>query len=115
MSRTHRKESIAELLREEVAKLVHEEFNPPEGAVVTITRVEVADDLDTALIYATVLPDELEGETMEHLIKFAGEVQYGLLKHLRIRPIPRISFVTDSGQRNADIVDEALYRLKDDK
>src|SRR3989344_2653241 len=104
MPRTHRKESIAELLREVVAKFVHEEFNPPEDAVVTITRVEVADDLETASVYATVLPDALEAETMRHLVNFTGEVQYELLKHLRIRPIPRITFIPDTGQRNADVV-----------
>lgn len=108
MPRKFRQERIGDLLLEQVAAILHEEFNAPEDTVMTVTGVSVADDLETAAVSVSVFPDDARDEAMERLVPFAGEVQHMLLKRLRIKPIPRIRFVPDKGVSHADKIDRAL-------
>ncbi len=114
MPKAHRKERIGDLLREQVAKILHEEFHAPEDTVVTVTLADVADDLETAAISVSVFPDSETEAAMERLENFAGEVQYRLMKRIRFKPIPRIRFVPDRGIANADSVDQAFYKLREE-
>ena len=115
MPRKYRPERIGELLTEEIAKILLEEFDAPEGSVVTVTHVDVVEDLKTAQVFIGVLPDVEREEALERLTGFAGEVQYRLMKRLRIRPIPRIKFMPDVSSSVADKIDSELYKLKEEK
>ena len=114
MPRKHRPERISDLLHELVATILHEDFNAPEGSVVTVTRVEIQEGLKTADVYVSVLPKDAGEEVAENLTGFVGEVQFRLMKRMRIKPIPRIRFILDSGIADADRIDQALAKLQKD-
>lgn len=115
MPRAFRRERIGDLLREQIANILHEAFHAPEDSVVTVTEVHVAEDLEAAAVAVSIFPDTATEETMERLMQFAGEVQHALLKRLRIKPIPRIRFVPDKGVAHADSIDRKLKHLEDEK
>ena len=113
MPREHRQERIADLLREQIARILHEEFVPPENSVLTVTRVDVAEDLDTATVLTSIFPDTEGEEALERLENFAGEVQFRLMKLIRFKPIPRITFALDKGIAHADDINQKLYRIRE--
>lgn len=113
MARQHRRERIGDLVRAQVAQIIHEEFVAPEGVVVTLTRCEVAEDLESAVLFVGVFPDDQSGEVLKRLTNWAGDAQYRLMKRMRTRPIPRIRFVFDKGIAAADNIDKEFQRIKE--
>ena len=57
---TRRTERVAEVVREEVARLLRSEVQDPRLRLVTLTRVDVAPDLSHALCFWSVLEDDEE-------------------------------------------------------
>ena len=95
-----RADRVSELLKHEISQIVLREVKDPAVGEVTITRVQVTDDLRMATVSFGVLDriDEAEQVT-ESLQRAAGHIQRLLGKRLRLRFIPRLTFQFD---RNLD-------------
>ncbi|MBI4094309.1 MAG: 30S ribosome-binding factor RbfA [Candidatus Liptonbacteria bacterium] len=103
----HRALRVAKLVKLELGKIIARDFDP-EGALLTITHVEVAEDLERAAVFVSILPEEAAARTLARLTKAAGSLQYALTKKLNIMPMPRITFAIDEGERNAAAVEKRL-------
>lgn len=103
----HRSERVANLIQAELSKLIAREldFN---GALVTVTRVEVDAKLEGAKIRIGVIPKERADEAMRVLASRAGALQHLLNRKLNIKPMPRIVFVRDLGAESAAEVERLL-------
>jgi ribosome-binding factor A len=138
---TARAQRIADQIQREIAVLIQLEVSDPRVGMVSVTGVDVSNDLAHAKIYITVLNslagdeqinadtlsepgvlDQLEiEENLKALKKAAGFLRTLLAKRLRLRVVPKLQFYYDSsieqGQRLSDLIDDALAadrELQDD-
>jgi ribosome-binding factor A len=111
----HRRERVAEEMREQVATLVARELKDPRIGFVTITRVEVTADFSHAKVYFSVLGDEKQKrDSLVGLTKAAGFVRREVGRRMRMRVLPDVHFVYDKGvdatDRVARLLDEVHAR-----
>jgi ribosome-binding factor A len=83
---------VANLIQEELGKIILREAEFPNSAIVTITEVEVSKDLNQAKIRLGVIPEIAAAEALNLLNKNQPYLQRLLLKKLNIKPMPRIMF-----------------------
>jgi ribosome-binding factor A len=107
-----KKERVNSLLEHEISKLVLREVFFPKEMLVTVTRVEVTDNLTEAKVFVSVYPAEKSDYAFKTLKRETYNVQYLLNRTLRTHPIPKIRFIEDTAIQQADRVEELLHKLK---
>lgn len=120
---TARAQRVADQIQREIAVLIQLEVNDPRVGMVSVTGVDVSNDLAHAKIYVTVMNsltgdseqdketlaepgklDQLEiEENLKALTKASGYLRTLLAKRLRLRAVPKLHFYYDGsverGQR----------------
>jgi ribosome-binding factor A len=93
----HRSNRLAETLKHEISQLIREELKDPRIGFVTVTSVEVADDLSSAKVYVSVLGDaNAAKDSLDALKGAAGFVRSEIGKRVRLRHTPEILFKYDT-------------------
>ena len=118
-----RADRVEGLLQEEISNLVRKMKDPRIGFV-TITGVEVTDDLRHAKVYVSVMGDEVGGadeaadasktvraQTLEGLRSAAGFIRRELGRMLTLRRIPEIVFRYDESVERGARIDALLSKL----
>lgn len=103
----HRSERVANLIQEELSAIIQRELDF-EGALVTLTRVEVDTKLESAAVRVGVIPSDRADATLKTLAARAGALQHLLNRKLNIKPMPRIAFERDRGAESAAEVERLL-------
>lgn len=104
-----RAERLAEEIREQVARMIASDLKDPRIGFVTVTRVELANDLGHARVHVGVLGGEAERrKTLAALQQASGFVRRELGKRLRIRHTPEVDFRYDKGLDATDRVARLL-------
>lgn len=108
-SRTQR---VAQLLKEEISRLLQREVKDARIGLVTVTDVRVTRDLKYADVYI-YLPgdDERRAKALEGLSSAAGFMRSRLGRELTIRRMPELRFVLDRTQDHATRIHELLSEL----
>ena len=112
-----RADRVEGLLQEEISNLVRKMKDPRIGFV-TITGVEVTDDLRHAKVYVSVMGDEaadasktVRAQTLEGLYSAAGFIRRELGRMLTLRRIPEIVFRYDESVERGARIDALLSKL----
>lgn len=92
--RPHRKEKISSLIQAELGKIIERDLEF-DGAIVTVTAVEISDDLSQAKIKLGVFPKEEELAVLKVLEGERRHLQFKLLRKINIKPMPTIKFEID--------------------
>lgn len=96
-----RKQQLNSLIRNEAAKAIQREVEFPAGTLVSITRVEVSDDLGYADVFVSVIPLEKKNGALKALNARRAAIQTILFKKIKILSLPRIRFNYDPGPEKA--------------
>ncbi|MDO8585120.1 MAG: 30S ribosome-binding factor RbfA [bacterium] len=107
----HRKERIAELIRDELSNFFLRELEF-SGKVLTITTVEVSGDLNHAKVKVSILPSGGEEDILKKLIKMRGHFQHLLNYKMNIRPMPEIRFEIDHGLEKAAVLEKDFIQIE---
>lgn len=92
---------VAEAVREVVASAILFEMRDPRVQNVTVTRVEISDDLQVGKIYISVMGDvEQEQLTLRGLESARGFLQSKVAKRIQTRYTPHLSFYIDEGLKH---------------
>lgn len=83
----------------------------PTGVFLTVTKVDTSADLRYARVFVSVFPEKRFGKVMDHLKKKIYFVQGLLNKRLSMKPLPRIEFVSDRTEAEADKIEKLLKQL----
>jgi len=111
---TRRTDRLGELFREEISKLVQQGLKDPRVGMVTISRVEVTEDLSYAKVYTSVLGGEKERtDSLIGLNRSAGFIRGVLFKAVKIRHMPQLQFVLDEGVDHSLHIQKILNELKE--
>lgn len=103
----YRKDRLNSLIREELAKILLKEMYF-EGALVTITEVKTADDLEYATVNVSVLPAAKNDQVLKELNEKHNYLFHLLRKKIRINMLPDIRFKIDTGIAHAAKIEKIL-------
>jgi len=109
------KARIEARIQERVAHCVEFELNDPRATFITITRVEVSDDLSSAKVFYSVYGSEGDKSRTAHMLDDAtGFVKRQLGRVLKTRRVPGLRWIyDDSIERTAQMhatIQEALEK-----
>jgi len=109
--KTYRPARVAEVIREVAAETILFRLQDPRVRGVTVTRVEVPSDLQSAKVYVSVMGSEQEAQQcLEGLTRSAGFIQRQLAGRLKLRYTPALSFHLDQGIKNSAEVSRLLQQ-----
>lgn len=92
----------AEAVREVVSMAILTELKDPRIQGVTVTYVEVSDDLRYAKVHVSIMGEETQQRlSMKGLSSAAGFLQAKVAKRLELRYTPRLSFILDLGVKRS--------------
>lgn len=108
-----RKDKVAEAIRQETSLIVHDKLKDPRLGFVTITRVEMTDDLRYAKIFFSVLgKDEDYKRTQEGLDSAKGFIRKLVSDRINLKFAPDIAFYEDHASEYSVRIDEVLNEIR---
>jgi len=109
-----RPERVARLMKREIAAIVARELRDPRlSAMVSVTDVEVTQDLSFARVFVSVLEGGMDREqALQGLAHAAGFVRRQLAPRLGLREVPELRFVLDTSIERGARVEELLRRIE---
>lgn len=109
---SRRAQKVAEAIREVVSMAILADLKDPRVRGVTVTYVEVSDDLRYAKVHVSVMGDEkTQNLTFHGLESAGGYLQSKIAKRLELRYTPRLTFVLDQGVKRSIEVAKILQRV----
>ena len=110
-----RSDKVAETIHEVISSVLSRGLNDPRIGFVTITAVEVTDDLHLARIFFTVIGDEAARKNTEAGLNSAkGFLRRELGRHLTMRYTPDLLFKYDHSQDYGCRIDSLLKEIGTD-
>lgn len=107
-----RPEKLAETLREEITEIVGFELEDPRLLSVTVTDVQVSENLRDAKIFVVVQGTETEiKDALKALQHAATFVRQQIAMSMSLRHPPILNFVRDTVEENAARVAELLGEI----
>ena len=108
-----RPERVAQRIKRETADILETTLRDPRlGSMVTVTDVEVTQDMAMARIYVSILEEgEAREKAMQALASAAGFVRRQLASRLGLREVPELRFVLDTSIERGARVEDLLRRL----
>lgn len=105
----HRASRLAETMKAEISQMIREELKDPRIGFVTVTAVEVTEDLSSVKVFVSVLGDEAQRkESLNGLNSAAGFVRREIGQRVRMRQTPEISFKYDPSIEHGAHIAELL-------
>ena len=107
---------LNELIQRELSALLRKDYQT-EAAVITITGVEVAQDLKASRVLVAVTGDEaLQENRLRWLTAHAKEFRFALSRVLILRQMPVLTFIADTatarGNRILGLLDDIAAKEK---
>lgn len=112
MKQNPRGERVAELIREEIAKLIARGLKDPRIGFVSVMGVRMSPDLRYANVYVSLYGNEKEKKSsLIALRNSAGYVRRELGKFLRMRMTPEVRFLEDDSLQQVYHLEEVFREL----
>ena len=90
-----------EAIRRELSFILDRKLSDPRIGMVTVTRVDLSEDLRYAKVFVSFFGDEKEQEESLRLLRKARRFIRGELAHaLRLRVAPELTFLLDDSSEN---------------
>ena len=110
-----RTDKVNELIKQEVGKILLEEFEFEPGTFVTVMSADTSDGLEAASIWISVFPEGRAGSALETINKRIGEIQKVLNRRLALRFVPRIQFRLDKSESYASEIEEVFKEIDEEE
>lgn len=116
MSPNPRAFRLADQIQYEVSDIVRNRLRDPRKGFITITAVEVADDLRAAKIFVSALGDENAlPEALALLERARGFIRSELASRIQVRFVPELHFRADDSATRGVRMDKLLRDLREGK
>lgn len=104
-----RAQQISSTLQRELQKVIAKGFNDPRiRGLITVTKVELTDDLKNAKAYISVLPQERADLTMHGLRAAGKRIRRDVMDRIHLKEMPTLKFEYDHGMREQQIISDLL-------
>ncbi len=109
-----RHDRVQEAIRKEVSIIVHDLLKDPRLGFITITSVELTQDLRYAKVFYSVLgKDEDYTKTKQALDSAAGFIRKEVSQRVKLRLAPELSFREDRSSEYSVRIQEVLNEIKE--
>ena len=112
MSESRRSQRVASLIQEELSRFLIKDVQGQAPGLITITRVEVTDDLMTAHIYLSVFGNEDKESILALLEKRRGYIQKILASRIKLKYNPKLFFSLDTAPEDEEKLDRLFTMAK---
>jgi ribosome-binding factor A len=113
MSQGSRTARVGEQIRSELAALLAREVHDPGIGFVTLTRVQVSPDLQSARVSYTSLGDEKARRSSARALERAAPfLRRQIGSRLRLKRTPQLTFVYDESIEGQDRIERLLKELR---
>ncbi|MBL4808999.1 MAG: 30S ribosome-binding factor RbfA [Phycisphaerales bacterium] len=104
-----RAQQISSTLQRELQKVMARGFNDPRiRGLITITKVELTDDLKNAKAYISVMPEERAELTMHGIKAASKRIRRDVMERIHMKEMPSLRFVYDHGMREQQVISDLL-------
>lgn len=111
-----RADRVSELVRAELADIIHRKIKDPRVGFLSITVVKMSDDLKHAKVYVSVMGDEAAKLSSLKGLKSASQFMRSELgRRLKLRYTPELAFFIDESIEKGAKMIETLKRLEEDE
>ncbi len=114
-----RADRVGDQIRAEIADILVRKIKDPQIGFVTVTAVEVTDDLRHAKVFVSMLeseslasPGREQNKTLRGLVRASGFIRTELGKRLRLKFLPQLSFHIDQSAQKAAHILQLLEEIK---
>jgi ribosome-binding factor A len=112
MSQGSRPDRVADQIRSELALLLTREVHDPGIGFVTLTRVHLTPDLQSARVHYTVLGDEkTRANSAKALARATPFLRRRIGSRLRLKRTPELQFLYDNSIAGQDRIEQILNQL----
>jgi len=116
MVMSQRKDKVSQRIKEEVSKIIHDELKDPRIGFLTITKVELTDDLRFAKIFYSILGDKAQKKAAQDGLKSACKfIRKFLGERVKLRYTPDISFRVDKSIEYCIHINELFDKLEQER
>jgi len=103
---------VREAVRRELGLILDRKMNDPRVGMVTVTRVDLSDDLKYAKVFVSLFGDPEEKETVRRILMKARRfIRVELSQSLRMRTAPELSFLLDDSSEDYLRIDKVLKQI----
>ena len=107
-----RSQRVGDLLRQEIADIIMRKVKDPRIGFVTVTGVDLTDDLKMAKVYISCLREEEKEATLEILNAAKSFIRSEVGKRVRMKVLPSVEFRFDESLGYGDRIDKLLREIK---
>ncbi|MCA9302913.1 MAG: 30S ribosome-binding factor RbfA [Phycisphaerales bacterium] len=100
----------ATIQRELQSRLARGLADPRIKGLITVTKVEMTEDLSIARVFVSVMPTEHENITLHGLKAATKKLRRDVADRIRIKDMPQFQFVIDRGLHEQQKIMELLNR-----
>jgi len=104
-----RSQRVAEVLKKELGEIFLRHIEAPAGKLVTINTLDLSKKLDSVKVFISILPSSIEDQKfIDVLNKRKPWIAQFLLKKMKIRAIPKMTFILDKSLERASAIEKNL-------
>jgi ribosome-binding factor A len=112
MSQGSRPDRVADQVRAELALLLTREVHDPGIGFVTLTRVQMSPDLQSARVFYTALGDDTaRRNTARALDRAVPFMRRQIGRRLHLKRVPELTFIYDASIAGQDRIEQLLHEL----
>ncbi len=109
-----RNERVAQALKKEISSIIHDELKDPRLGFVTISGVDLTQDLRSAKVFFSVLGKEEDYQkTKEALESSLGFIRRLIGERIRLRFTPELMFREDHSSEYSVKIEKILNEIKE--
>ena len=108
-----RSQRVADLIKEVIADAIQQRLKDPRVGFVTVTGVDLTEDLKLARIYVSILKEEERQETIDILNEAKNFFRSEVAKNVRMKYTPAVEFRLDTSIEYGDKIERLLRDIKE--
>lgn len=107
-------EKIAGIILKNVSEIIQFELKDPKLGFITVTDVEVTNDLSIAKVYVSFLGKQERNDAgLAILDKSKGFIRTELAKRMKIRKVPSLTFLQDKSLARGNRIESIISSFHD--
>ena len=113
MSQGSRPDRVADQLRAELAQLLSREVHDPGIGFITLTRVQMSADIQTARVFYSTLGDDTARKNSARALDRATPfLRRQIGRRLRLKRVPELTFLHDDSIAGQDRIEQLLNEIQ---
>lgn len=103
---------VGEQIKKELSQIIQTDVKDPRVGFITVTAVDVTNDLSQAKVFLSVLGTEDEkDESLKALAKATGFIRSELGKRIRLRKVPELLFKMDTSIDYSSRIESLIQQI----